>query len=112
MEKEFNRGIKESMSRSDRHINKKKPFYQVFSFFLASFVVIGLISFHIYLKNTIKVETPKKELGKKVVVEMPNGKDIYTYENLIVSEDGKLIYKGERNTLDLTGGKIKYKQWK
>ncbi|WP_075981145.1 hypothetical protein [Bacillus massilinigeriensis] len=101
------------MNRSDRHINNKKLIYQRFSLNLTIvIVIIGFFSIHLYLQSLIKIEAPNKELGRKVIVEMPNGKDIYTYEKLIVKKEGKVLYKGERNTIDLTGGKIIYNNWK
>jgi len=31
---------------------------------------------------------------------------------LIQEKDGKTYYKGERNTIDLTGGAVTYEEWK
>ncbi|MFB6465658.1 hypothetical protein ACE38V_02445 [Cytobacillus sp. Hz8] len=100
------------MNRYDRHSQKKKLLFYKTLFIFTSVLIIGFFSIHLYLKSLIKIDTPNKDLGRKIIIEMPNGKDIYTYENLIINEDGKLLYKGERNTLDLTGGKIIYKKWK
>jgi hypothetical protein len=50
--------------------------------------------------------------GPKVVIHLPNGQKVYTYENLIFEKEGKTYYKGERNTIDLTGGTVDYEEWK
>jgi hypothetical protein len=46
------------------------------------------------------------------------GKEPYNQEilshpnvNLIFEKDGKTYYKGERNTIDLTGGTVTYENW-
>jgi len=59
-----------------------------------------------------EANSASSELGDKVIVTMPNGKKVYTYKNLLVEENGKLLYKGERNTIDLTGGVVVYENWK
>ena len=64
-----------------------------------------------YSKSLIKIKSPKPVLGEKVIITLPEGKTVYTYENLIIEEEGKLLYKGEINTIDLTGGQIAYKNW-
>lgn len=99
------------MYRSERHLKKKKPILFTGLIIILSLLCITAISAHLYLKSTIQVEAPKKDLGRKVVIMLPSGKQIYSYENLIVDVDGKLYYKGERHTIDLTGGKVKYKDW-
>ncbi|MDP4161803.1 MAG: hypothetical protein Q8906_06605 [Bacillota bacterium] len=71
----------------------------------------GIVWLNHYAESTIKIDAPKEDLGRKVVVHLPNGKDVYTYEKFIIQKAGKLIYKGERNTIDLTGGKLDYKNW-
>ena len=42
---------------------------------------------------------------------LSDGKTIYTYENLLVEEEGKLLYKGANSTIDLTGGVVVYEEW-
>lgn len=74
--------------------------------------LIGLmVGFSRYAQSTIKIEAPQVDNGKKVVVVLPNGKKVFTFEKLLVEENGKLYYKGEWNTIDLTGGKVEYKDW-
>jgi len=74
--------------------------------------LIGMmVGFSRYAQSTIKIEAPQVDNGKKVVVVLPNGKKVFTFEKLLVEENGKLYYKGERNTIDLTGGKVEYKDW-
>jgi hypothetical protein len=51
------------------------------------------------------------ELGKKVVVQLPSGQKVYTYEKLIIVKNGRTYYKGERNIIDLTGGSVTYEDW-
>ncbi|WP_231575005.1 hypothetical protein [Bacillus sp. B-jedd] len=74
--------------------------------------MIGMmVGFSRYAQSTIKIEAPQIDNGKKVVVVLPNGKKVFTFEKLLVEENGKLYYKGEWNTIDLTGGKVEYKDW-
>jgi len=75
-------------------------------------VITLLLSTYFYSKSLIKIKSPKQVLGEKVIITLPEGQTVYTFENLIIEEDGKLYYKGERNTLDLTGGQIVYENWK
>jgi len=75
-------------------------------------VITLLLSTYFYSKSLIKIKAPKQVLGEKVIITLPEGKTVYTFENLIIEEDGKLYYKGESNTLDLTGGQIVYENWK
>ncbi len=86
----------------------KGPFFIILTCFIFAF---GIYQLNQYWHETIRIDTPKENLGKKVVVHLPNGQEVYTYENLIVKKDGKTYYKGERNTIDLTGGTIDYKNW-
>lgn len=102
------------MNRLERHQAKKKSFHwmvPLFSILFCIFIIAGFIGFQ-HSKNSVSVNAPKEDLGKKVVIHLPNGHDVFTYENLIVKKNGKTYYKGDRNTIDLTGGKIEYKNWK
>nr|WP_263327562.1 hypothetical protein [Neobacillus sp. Marseille-Q6967] len=65
---------------------------------------------HFY-RSTIKIEAPEVDLGEKVVIHLPNGQKVFTYENLIIEKDGKTYYQGERNRIDLTGGTVTYENW-
>ena len=102
------------MSRNElRHLKPRKSnLYKWFSAFSLLLISIGfLLGFSKYAQSTINLDTPEFDNGRKVVVHLPNGREVYTYENLIVQEGDKLLYKGERNTLDLTGGKVEFKDW-
>jgi hypothetical protein len=102
------------VSRLERYddANQHKPFTKKGKpLFILIFIAILGVIFYFYSQTWINVEKPKRELGDKVIITMPSGKNIYTYENLIVEKEGKLLYKGERNTLDLTGGEIVYENW-
>ena len=99
------------MSRLERLAKQRKPFYKMWSLYLIIAVITLLLSTYFYSKSLIKIKSPKQVLGEKVIITLPEGKTVYTFENLIIEEDGKLYYKGERNTLDLTGGQIVYENW-
>jgi hypothetical protein len=71
----------------------------------------GFFIFHHYYQSTIKIEAPAEDPGQKVVIQLPNGQKVYTYDNFIIEKDGKTYYKGERNTIDLTGGTVAYEEW-
>lgn len=73
--------------------------------------IVIMIAIHFYTQSLIVIEKPEKQLGEKVVIHLPTGNTVYTYENLIVNEKGKFYYEGERNTIDLTGGELVYEDW-
>ena len=100
-----------TMSRAERFSNQRKPFYKKKSFYLLLSIFALILSLYYYSKSLIKIEAPEKVLGKKVIITLPAGQTVYTYENLIIKDDGKLLYKGESNTIDLTGGQIAYENW-
>ena len=87
------------------------PFIKCGVFILSSQVYRSFFHYICTLKSLIKIEAPKQVLGEKVIITLPEGKKVYTYENLIIEEEGKLFYKGESNTLNLTGGQIVYENW-
>ncbi|MCQ6275053.1 hypothetical protein JMM81_08775 [Bacillus sp. V3B] len=99
------------MSLSEQTTNEKNPFYKLWPMYIVLVLLLVIIGLYFYSQSLIRIETPKKELGDKVIITLPAGKTIFTYENFIVEEDGKLLYKGERNTIDLTGGDIVYENW-
>ncbi|XJZ28799.1 hypothetical protein ACF5W4_08440 [Bacillota bacterium Lsc_1132] len=102
------------MTRIELYHDKPKQFHwKGPSFFILSCLILafGIYQFNQYWQGTIRIEAPKENLGKKVVVHLPNGQEVYTYENLIIKKNGKTYYKGDRNTIDLTGGTIDYKNW-
>ncbi|WP_208025328.1 hypothetical protein [Bacillus salipaludis] len=92
-----------------KQYSRKGPLF----FVLACIILtVGFFVFRYFYFSTIRIEAPSEDLGRKVVIHLPNGQKVYTYENLIIEKDGKKYYKGERNTIDLTGGKVDYKNWK
>lgn len=96
------------------HPKPKHSFIKsLFILIIMCFVVtVGFFVFRHYYQNTIKIEAPIENPGPKVVIHLPNGQKVYTYENLLFEKDGKTYYKGERNTIDLTGGIVDYEEWK
>ncbi|MGP7819168.1 hypothetical protein [Niallia sp. 01092] len=101
------------MNSSDKYNDKNTPFFKKM-YFLVSLIILALfITVYAIIEHFFTDPfTAKKDLGEKVIVTLPNGKKVYTYENLIVEENGKLLYKGERNTIDLTGGVVVQEDWK
>lgn len=84
----------------------------LFSIIACMILLFVFIVFRYYYQSTIKIEAPNEKPGQKVVVYLPNGQKVYTYDHLIQEKDGKTYYKGERNTIDLTGGAVTYEEWK
>ncbi|GKU82251.1 hypothetical protein [Niallia sp. NCCP-28] len=92
------------------------------TFFLRKkvYITLGVLMITIFIGSYLAIDhffpneanSASSDLGEKVIITMPNGKKVYTYENLLAEEEGKLFYKGERNTIDLTGGVVIYKDWK
>ena len=99
------------MSQIQRITEETKPFYKAGSVYILLSLVAIIIGLYFYSQALIKVEAPQLELGEKIVVTLSDGKTIYTYENLIVEEEGKLLYKGANSTIDLTGGVVEYEEW-
>lgn len=103
------------MTRLELYHSNPKQYHWKGPLFFAFFCIIlaaGILYFYSNWQNSIRIDAPEENLGKKIVVHMPNGQEINTYANLIVEKNGKTYYKGERNTLDLTGGTIAYENWK
>lgn len=101
------------MNRLERYHaqHQTKPFF-LKGILIVTILFCGLIiTTHLYLKSQIKIETPEVELGPKVIIQLPNGKEIQTFKNLIVERDGKMYYEGEWNSIDVTGGIVVYKEW-
>ncbi|WP_260871646.1 hypothetical protein [Bacillus sp. X1(2014)] len=96
------------------HSKPKQSFIKGLFIFLVMCLVVtsGFIVFRHYYQNTIKIEAPIENPGPKVVIHLPNGHKVYTYEKFIFKKDGKTYYKGDRNTIDLTGGTVAYEDWK
>ncbi|CAH2713008.1 hypothetical protein BACCIP111895_00141 [Neobacillus rhizosphaerae] len=102
------------MTRVELYQNKPRqsPWKGLFFFIIACMILaMGFFVFRYYYQTTIKIEAPTEKLGQKVVIHLPNGQKVFTYENLIFEKDGKTYYKGERNTIDLTGGTVDYQDW-
>jgi len=93
-----------------KHGIGRKVTYIICTLFILSLVFGGYFFSEKYFAN--ESSSTQAELGAKVTITLPNGKKVFTYENLIVQEDGKLLYKGDRNTIDLTGGVMVYEDWK
>jgi hypothetical protein len=84
----------------------------IFSLAASLILTAGFFVFRYYYQSTIKIDAPAEQLGEKVVIHLPNGQKVYTYDNFLVKKNGKTYYKGERNTIDLTGGTVAYEDWK
>lgn len=91
-----------------KKISWKRPFFFILTFII---LIAGFFVFRHYYQSTIKIESPDENLGSKVVIHLPDGKEVFTYENYIIERDGRTYYKGERNTIDLTGGTVIYQNW-
>ena len=94
--------------KKTKQFSWKGPFFFVLIFIILAF---GFFVFKHYYQSSIKIEVPEENLGSKVVVHLPDGKEVFTYENYIFEKDGRTYYKGERNTIDLTGGTVTYENW-
>ncbi|MFT8323250.1 MAG: hypothetical protein ABF649_20495, partial [Bacillus sp. (in: firmicutes)] len=107
--------LEEIMDRSDKYKENKNPFRKKMMLVVSLVIIVVFISIYIgighYFSHT-HTSTASRDLGEKVVITLPSGKKVYTFENLLVKENGKLLYKGERNTIDLTGGVVVYEDWK
>ncbi|CRK81019.1 hypothetical protein [Neobacillus massiliamazoniensis] len=102
------------MTRLELYHNKAKPNSRKrLSFFILACILltVGFFVTRHYFINSIRIEAPETDLGKKVVVQLPSGQKVYTYEKLIVEKNGRTYYKGERNIIDLTGGSVTYEDW-
>lgn len=108
-------GGKACMSRIELYHNKTRQFQwkvPVLSLLLLTLILTGgILLFQYFDQSSIRIDTPDENPGRKVVISLPNGQEVFTYEKYIVSKKGKTYYKGERNTIDLTGGKVDYKNW-
>jgi len=84
----------------------------IFSIAVCLTLTAGFFVFRYYDQSSIKIDAPSEQLGEKVVIHLPNGQKVYTYDNFVIKKNGKTYYKGERNTIDLTGGTVTYEDWK
>lgn len=105
------------MTRYELYIGKWKNVQRKGSLIFLFFGIIllsGLLIFQHYYHRPVQTASPDVNPGKKVVVHLPNGNEVYTYANYIVHKNGKTFYKGEgdTDTIDLTGGTISYQNWK
>lgn len=92
----------------NKKMNFVFPGWMLYVFITLSAIIL---SFYFYAQSLITVEAPEQNLGEKVIITLPDGGKIFTYENYIVEEDGKLLYKGERNTIEFTGGFVVFENW-
>ncbi|WP_066064879.1 hypothetical protein [Neobacillus soli] len=102
------------MTRVELYNHKPKQSSWKGLFFLITACLILAVGFYVvryYYQSTIKIEAPLEHPGEKVVIHLPNGQKVFTYENLIFEKDGKTYYQGERNTIDLTGGTVDHEDW-
>ncbi|MCL6571802.1 MAG: hypothetical protein K6T88_08955 [Bacillus sp. (in: Bacteria)] len=102
------------MNRVELYNHKPQKFSRkglIYFLFTSMILAVGFFIFGYYYQNTIKIEVPTKNLGQKIIIHLPNGQSVYTYEKLIVEKDGKTYYQGELNTIDLTGGTVEYENW-
>ncbi|MCM3603565.1 hypothetical protein M3175_22990 [Robertmurraya korlensis] len=100
------------MSQLKRYLTQKPWVSLKIVFLVVCLSVLFLLVAKLYSNNANVTDQPKEdEPGEKIIIILPSGKKVYTYENLIVSENGKLYYKGDRSELDLTGGIVKYEDW-
>lgn len=102
------------MNRTDKMEEKNTKVSRKLLFGIGVTILLFLLfGGYIFTEKYFAKETAssKQELGDQVIITLPNGKKVYTYDNLLVEEDGKLLYKGERNTIDLTGGVVVYEEW-
>lgn len=90
---------------------EEKRSFPIWIFYIIAALSAILLSFYFYSQSLIRVESPEQKLGEKVVISLPDGGRILTYENFIIEERGKLYYKGEWNTIDFTGGIVIYENW-
>ncbi|WP_066397191.1 hypothetical protein [Neobacillus mesonae] len=103
------------MTRTELYRQKPKqlPWKGLFLFIVTCMIVAsGVLGLWHFYQDSIKIEAPTEELGKKVVINLPNGQKVYTFDNLIVEKDGKMYYEGDLNTIDLTGGTVVYENWR
>lgn len=105
-------------SRLERHFQKKsstkttwKKVLIISIYSLFTIMIVSLFAIHLYMDLNKQIETPKQDLGRKVIIELPKNKKIYTYENLITEENGELYYEGKFNKINATGGTIIYENW-
>lgn len=102
------------MTRIELYHQKTKQFSWKRPFFFILTLMVLTVAFYMFLhfyQSTIKIESPEENVGSQVVIHLPDGKQLYTYENYIFEKDGRTYYKGERNTIDVTGGTVTYENW-
>ena len=92
-------------------MEEKKRAFPIWILYVTAALSAILLSFYFYSQSLIRVDSPEQKLGEKVIISLPDGGRILTYENFIVEEKGKLYYKGERNTIDFSGGIVIYENW-
>lgn len=107
--------VKDFMNRTEKieEENTKIPRKLIYGGIIVIILLFLLVGGYFISEKYFANEpaSTQKDLGDQVIITLPNGKKVYTYENLVVEEDGKLLYRGERNTIDLTGGVVVYEKW-
>lgn len=91
--------------------SEKVKHFPIWPLYVIAALSVIFLSFYFYSQSLIRVDAPEPDLGEKVIIALPDGNRVYTYESFIIEENGKLLYKGERNTIDFTGGTVKYENW-
>lgn len=91
-----------SSKKRESFIQAYKPLWIIVS---ACFIVTWL-----YLKLPVSHHTQPAttNLGRTVIVYMPNGTKMYTYEKYIIQKDGKTYYKSEYYNMNITNARIEY----
>lgn len=99
------------MNQSEPLTKENKLFHFIWPVFVIVVFFSIILGLYQFSQSIIRIEAPEQDLGKKVIISLPEGNIVYTYEKYLVEEDGKLFYKGERNTINLTGGDVVYENW-
>ncbi|MEH7275341.1 hypothetical protein [Neobacillus vireti] len=94
--------------KKSRQFTWKRPFFFILTCII---LTVGFFVFRHYYQSTIKIESPEEDVGSQVVIHLPDGKELFTYKNYIYEKDGRTFYKGDRNIIDVTGGKVIYEKW-
>ncbi|MFJ8247384.1 hypothetical protein [Peribacillus asahii] len=50
----------------------------------------------------------KEDLGREIIVHLPNGNTMHTYEGYIIHDEDKVLYQSKYYEKDITGSEIEY----